>query len=254
MIWITWRQHRAALIGLTAFLTLPAGYALETGLSARGTGVSIQSLCLPIPRMTQCETTTLTRLRVEELTALVPALVGVFLGAPLLAREYATGTTRLAWTQGTERTRLIAVKLSLLGLAVLVVAGLLGWLTQWSTQWSTPAGRVIGDDLAGPGQLVSFGATPLILAGSAVLALAIGVLAGALIRRVVPAMAATATVIAILALLRWDQLTPGHAAFWLGYRPGHGYWRFQSVQGGTELLLALLLGALAVWLVRRRNA
>jgi hypothetical protein len=35
----------------------------------------------------------------------VPALVGVFWGAPLLAREYDTGTFRLAWTQSVSRRR-----------------------------------------------------------------------------------------------------------------------------------------------------
>src|SRR5258708_10412989 len=51
----------------------------------------------------------------------VPALIGFFWGAPLVARELETGTYRLAWTQIT-RTRWIAVKLGLLGLASMAVA------------------------------------------------------------------------------------------------------------------------------------
>jgi len=41
----------------------------------------------------------------------VPALIGVFWGAPLIARELETGTFRLAWTQSVTRTRWLAVKL-----------------------------------------------------------------------------------------------------------------------------------------------
>ena len=35
----------------------------------------------------------------------VPALIGAFLGAPVLARELETGTFRYAWTQGFGRWR-----------------------------------------------------------------------------------------------------------------------------------------------------
>ncbi len=54
-------------------------------------------------------------------------------------------------------------------------------------------------------------------------------------------------------------LNPGlqarlHDTFHVTWQPGSRYWLFQSAQGGTEVLLALLLGALAVWLVRRRMA
>ena len=37
------------------------------------------------------------------LLQLVPALIGAFVGAPLLARELETGTFRYAWTQGFGR-------------------------------------------------------------------------------------------------------------------------------------------------------
>ena len=40
----------------------------------------------------------------------VPGLIGMFWGAPLIAREFETGTFRLAWTQGVTRTRWLAAK------------------------------------------------------------------------------------------------------------------------------------------------
>ena len=47
------------------------------------------------------------------LVLIVPALVGVFFGAPLVARELEAGTYRLAWTQSVTRVRWLAVKLAL---------------------------------------------------------------------------------------------------------------------------------------------
>ena len=43
--------------------------------------------------------------------AVAPALIGVFWGAPLVARELEAGTHRLAWTQSVTRTRWLAIKL-----------------------------------------------------------------------------------------------------------------------------------------------
>src|ERR1039458_4513058 len=40
----------------------------------------------------------------------VPALIGMFWGAPLVAREFEAGTFRLAWTQGATRARWLAGK------------------------------------------------------------------------------------------------------------------------------------------------
>src|SRR5258708_36516130 len=40
----------------------------------------------------------------------IPALIGAFAGAPLLAREFETGTFRYAWTQGFGRARWTVAK------------------------------------------------------------------------------------------------------------------------------------------------
>ena len=54
----------------------------------------------------------------------LPALIGLFWGAPLIARELEAGTHRLVWNQSITRTRWLAVKLGLTGLAAMVAAGL----------------------------------------------------------------------------------------------------------------------------------
>ena len=57
------------------------------------------------------------------LVIFAPALIGVFWGAPLVAREFETGTFRLAWTEGVTRRSWIATKLAGIGLASMLVTG-----------------------------------------------------------------------------------------------------------------------------------
>ena len=44
-----------------------------------------------------------------------------------------------------------------------------------------------------------------------------------------------------------------HDTFQVTWQPGHRYWLFQLTQGGVELLLAMSLAALAIWLIQRRR-
>src|ERR1035437_8616701 len=59
------------------------------------------------------------------LVIVIPGIIGVFWGAPLVARELEAGTFRLAWTQSVTRTRWLVIKLAVIGLASMAVAGLL---------------------------------------------------------------------------------------------------------------------------------
>jgi hypothetical protein len=114
----------------------------------------------------------------------LPALIGAFWGAPLVARELETGTFRLAWTQSVTRQRWLAVKLTLVGLASMAVAGLLSLILTW---WFSPIDRVQLNRLT-PAMFGVRGITPI---GYAAFAFALGVTAGVFIRRTIPAMAAT---------------------------------------------------------------
>jgi hypothetical protein len=122
---------------------------------------------------------------IERLLLVLPALIGIFWGAPLMARELETGTYRLVWTQSVTRSRWLAVKLGLVGGASAVAAGLLSWAVTW---WSTPVDRVTLERLSSPLIFSERGLVPL---GYAAFAFAVGVVLGLLLRRTVPAMAAT---------------------------------------------------------------
>jgi ABC-2 family transporter protein len=128
---------------------------------------------------------------------LAPAVIGLFWGAPLIARELETGTSALAWNQSVTRTRWLAVKLTVIGLTAMAVTEGVSLMQAW---WAAPLGRAAGHGAPSSPltegrftQLIfaSHGITPL---GYGAFAFALGVTAGALIRRTIPAMAVTLAV------------------------------------------------------------
>jgi hypothetical protein len=118
------------------------------------------------------------------LLLVLPALIGMFWGAPLIARELETGTFRMAWTQSVTRQRWLAVKLVLIGLTSMAVTGLLSLILTW---WFSPIDRVQPNPL----DPSIFGVRGIAPVGYAAFAFALGVTAGALLRRTIPAMAVT---------------------------------------------------------------
>lgn len=136
----------------------------------------------------------------------IPAVIGIFWGAPLVARELETGTFRLVWAQTITRTRWLAVKLAVMGLASMAVAGLLTLMVTW---WAGPFAKINKNAYA------LFDQRDIVPLGYAAFAFALGVTVGVLIRRTLPAMASTLVlfVVARLAFLHLVQphlLAPTH--------------------------------------------
>jgi hypothetical protein len=127
------------------------------------------------------------------LVIVTPGLIGAFWGAPLVASEFQDGTFRLAWTQSVTRTRWMAVKLAVVGLASTATAGLLSLVVTW---WASPLDR--------SNQFATFDQRDIVPIGYAAFAFTLGVLAGALIRRTLPAMAVT---LAVFIATRLAELT-----------------------------------------------
>jgi ABC-2 family transporter protein len=113
---------------------------------------------------------------------LVPVLIGAFWGAPLIARELETGTHRLVWNQSVPRRRWLAVKLTVLGLASMAVAGALGALLTWA---AGPVDQVTGDRFSA----LLFSARGIAPIGCAAFGFTLGAVTGLLVRRTLPAMA-----------------------------------------------------------------
>lgn len=188
--WVTWRQHRTALLGTAAVLAGLAAYFLVTGLVVRS-----DYRALGLPRCASFTSGSCERLAqafrdghqnlflVEYLLILLPGLIGMFVGGPLVAREYESGTFRFAWTQGAGRTRWIVTKLTLLGLALTAATQALDLLYGW---WRAPFTGLSGSGLNG----VVFELSGLLPAARTLFVFALGACCGALVRRTVPAMAA----------------------------------------------------------------
>ncbi|GAB7032974.1 ABC transporter permease subunit [Streptomyces sp. NPDC021749] len=128
----------------------------------------------------------------------VPFIVGVFLGAPLIASEQEHGTLKLVTTQSVSRSRWLAATL---GLPLAVAVGCSALLSAVFTWVWTPVHsmEVNGDWLTSG----AFEATGPVPAARTLFLAACGIALGMLIKRVVPAMAATAFV-ALATSVAWD--------------------------------------------------
>ena len=191
LVWVTWRQHRVALAGVAVLLGGLGLYLLIMGLKIHSGYASVTS-CRPAGSaacgLANSQFTNdyyPTAQLVTSFLLVVPVLVGVFVGAPLLARELETGTFRFAWTQGCGRMRWAIAKLALLAVAVTVAAEAFSLLFSWYFQPWLARGL---DGMLAP-QL--FDLRGIDFAAWTLLAFAIGAIAGVLIGRTVPAMAAS---------------------------------------------------------------
>jgi hypothetical protein len=211
MTWLTWRQFRTqagtAIAAVAAFAILLAAtgphlasmYATSGIAGCHGQGCErIASNFLDLVNGIYPVVYTLGIAGV----ALVPAVIGIFWGAPLMAREFETGTFRLAWTQTITRTRWLAVKLALLGLAAMAVTEGLALMFGW---WAAPIGQAarVADFPRfplgmGPFSPPAFDVHGIIPLGYAALAFTLGVTTGFLLRRTVPAMALTLAIFAAI--------------------------------------------------------
>jgi hypothetical protein len=192
MTWLAWRQFRfpalfaAAVLAATAVLLTVTGVHLSNLYDsytasraachgARGCGIGPSQFLHHYHHLGQWLGT---------FQAAVPGLIGLFWGAPLIAREFETGSHRLVWTQSVTRGRWFVGKVGVVGLASVATAGLLSLAVTW---WASPIDRVTTDRFSP----AVFGERALAPIGYAAFAFALGVTAGLLIRRTLPAMATT---------------------------------------------------------------
>ncbi len=215
MIRLAWLQSRTQTAIALAGLLAAAILAIVTGQNL----VHIyDTIIAPCTAQANCSSNTIQsflhndntlRNSLSILVVVVPGIIGIFWGAPLVSREIESGTYRLAWTQSVTRTRWLATKIAVVGLIAMAVAGLLSLVVTW---WARPLDRV-GANIFG-----SFDVRGIVPVGYAALGFALGITAGVVIRRVLPAMATVAVVfaavrLAMAKLVRPHLLAPDHIAF-----------------------------------------
>jgi hypothetical protein len=144
----------------------------------------------------------------------LPALIGAFWGAPMVARELEAGTHRLVWSQTVTRDRWLATKVGVGLLGAVLASGVLGLATTW---WAHPIDEAVNarteSDISSVLQLprlvpelfASRGIAPI---GYAAVAFALGLLAGAVIKRTVPAMAVTLAAYVVIQVVMATMVRP----------------------------------------------
>jgi hypothetical protein len=243
MLWVTWRQHRGLLSSVTAAFAAAATVMLIGGLRIHH-DYAVLVACHPAacPGLSDYFNSTDWHLGNGIRVALVAALVllAIFAGPPVVARELENRTYRYAWTQGIGRVRWTAAKLSYLGSVVTIAALIASQLFTWlfapflTTQQLTVLTPAV------------FETRGLAYAAWTLTAFCLGAFLGALIRRVLPAMAASLAVFAVLAAV--TVLCLQH------HYPVATFWPRQLFEAGWLLALSALLVAGTVRLVRRHAA
>ena len=254
MAWVTWRQHRFALAGVAALLGALAVYLWVVGLQLHH-AYAAATACHPASSIA-CS------VLVGRFNGMdgflwygyvlqpVPALIGAFVGAPVLARELETGTFRYAWTQGFGRWRWALAKLVALGgrggrRRPEPSGALVSWYYQ---PYFAPGNQALSLSEASPLAPGLFDLRGVGFAAWTLAAFAIGALAGMLVRRVVPAIVATLAVYAGLAFaaalyLRQHYLAPlvtGNPGMWVS--PGSAWVISQqwTTKGGQPVSLSVV--------------
>ncbi len=212
MIRVAWLQARTQTIVAGAAILVAAVVLAVTGSNLAHLYSTIVAPCLA---NSDCSPTTLDsflgsysglRTGLDLLVLVGPALLGIFWGAPMVAHELETGTFRLAWTQSVSRTRWLAIKLGVTLAITLAATGLLSLMVTW---WAHPLDRVRAD------AFTYFEQRDIVPIGYAAFGFVLGVMAGVVIRRTLPAMVTvlivfTAARVAINHWVRYRLVAPLH--------------------------------------------
>jgi hypothetical protein len=189
MLWLTWRQHRLALVAGLVAIALLLGWMVSTGIELHGLIDAATSG--NDPRVKNLRSTLQKQ---QFLVLVVPLVVSLFWGAPLVAREHEQRTPQLIWTQDVTPTRWLLVKVGLLGTVLALATAALSAVNAWAVNLESEIHQVnLFESVIWDG---FFETTVLMPVVYSLAAFALGVAAGAVVRRVVPALAITVIVYA----------------------------------------------------------
>jgi hypothetical protein len=234
MTWLVWRQYRAQFCAGAALLAALAVLLLVTGLQMASQYHAAIVACTAAHSCSDQGGLFLGNHAVGFgviMTLGAPLVVGLFWGAPLVAAELETGSTPFAWMQSVTRKRWLAVKAGWMLLAAAVWGGVISALVTW---WSGPDNALYLDAF-NPGRFDIMGIVPV---AYSLFAMALGIAAGTLLRRTLPAMVVTLAgfiaVRAVIALWLRPHYLSAITAYYrvtAGYTPPGSYW--QLAQGAV---------------------
>lgn len=188
MTWVIWRQYRVTAAIAGAVLAAFAVLLLITGLqdAARWHSALVtcarDGTCGNLAQAVSLGSGPVAALTI--LTLAAPLVFGMFWGSPAVARERETGTMQFALTQSVTRRRWLTVKTGWLLLASAVFGGAVAGIVTW---WYGPLNALKQEQFTP----VKFDIQGIVPIGYAVFAMALGIAAGTLIGRSLPALAVT---------------------------------------------------------------
>ncbi|MEO6083120.1 MAG: hypothetical protein ABIQ18_08435 [Umezawaea sp.] len=199
LLWVAWRGHRTLILATAALVVFVVAGVLwsietsETGPSGLP-GVYFRVFWQP-----------------QEINLLFGALIAVFWGAPLVAREYEARTNLVAWGQDVSATRWLTGQVALLG-AVASCFAVVVWLSE---QHLTNKIRELSTNRIFTPFTSWYEVAPQLQIGYALFGFALGVAASVLVRRTLPAMGIAlvgfgVVRVAVIELARPHLLPPVH--------------------------------------------
>ena len=280
MTFLIWRLHRAhaitsaVVIVAVAAVIVPSGIAIANSYHHAVTSCSVSHVgCANIGFTVFGSNGAFTSL-VQDLAMAFPLVLGILWGAPLVAREFEAGTEDFAWTQGISRRRWVITNLGWAFLAAAVWGGVLAALFTW---WRGPDNAVDG-----PVKFIYFDVQGVAPIAYTIFAMALGIAAGALFRRVVPAIMTTLVIFPavriatalyfrpLFAVSQYVPPTPNGGTPPLSwslfedilssktehmiYLPASRFWVVQGTESGIFLALTLALATLTYWQITTREA
>ena len=238
MSWLIWRVYRAQAAAVAVLLAALAALLLVTGMQMAAQWHSALVTCTQSHTCGNLSGTLFLGSHAVGflviMTLGVPAVLGMLCGAPLVAHEFETGTSQFAWTQSITRRRWLAVKAGWLLLGAAAVGAVVSGLVTW---WSGPNNALQANAFS-PGRFDIMAIVPV---GYAMFAMALGITAGALLRRTLPAIAITlAGFIAVRAVIfSWVRphliaAVTTYIPLKSGFTPVGAYWQLAAGYVGAD--------------------
>jgi ABC-type transport system involved in multi-copper enzyme maturation permease subunit len=196
MNWLMWRQHRRVLLALFvalvgyAALVVPTGLRFwqkyQDGLSACGHTTTCADLGSQLAQSASFSNVNPSQpsggFNIVVLIVLaLPFLLGMFVGVPLIAREYEARTNLLIWTRSISRRTWLTAKLLWALVATAAFAGIFASLTTW---WSRTGNAVYANRF----DSVKFGLQGIAPVGYAIFAVSLSIALGTWLKRIMVAI------------------------------------------------------------------
>jgi ABC-type transport system involved in multi-copper enzyme maturation permease subunit len=222
MNWLIWKQHRKMFVILIAILALYTALVVPTGLHFWHTYQHAKATC--------GQTNTCANLSGELLQSgwdsnlnpsqpgggvnlvvllilALPFLLGMFVGVPLIAREYNDNTNLLIWTRSISRRKWLTTKLAWTLIATAVFAGIFVALTTW---WSKTGNTLYVNRF----DTVKFDLQGIAPIAYAIFAVSLGIALGTWLKRIMFAIGLTLAIFLAAQILIGSFLRPHYMTPW----------------------------------------